>query len=604
MLTSHREFLAGLSGAPGVYRMLDGQGLVLYVGKARNLRKRVASYFRPHGLAPKVAALMALTENIEVTVTHTENEALLLEHNLIKTLRPRYNVLLRDDKSYPYLYLGTADRFPRLAFHRGARRGSGRYFGPFPNSGAVRESLNLLQRIFRLRDCEDSVFRHRERPCLQFQIGRCRAPCVDLVSEEAYQKDVRHATMVLEGRNSAVVDELVANMERASASHQYEEAAFYRDQIGALRQIQERQYVSASGGDADAVAVAWEEGVACVTTLWVRGGSVLGSRAFFPKVGLVAEPEALLAEFVAQYYLDHPVPAALYLDRRIPDMGLLQEVLSEHAGRKVVLSVPRRGLHERWVRMVSVNAADELRRRLAAHASQAERFEALKEALGLPVLNRIECFDISHSQGEATIASCVAFDRDGPVKSDYRRFNITGLVGGDDYGAIAQAVSRRYAGSHEHRERLPDLVLIDGGLGQLNAALAAVRDAGLSQVQFLGVAKGPARRAGEETLVRPDGMSPLVLPPHAPALHLIQNVRDEAHRFAITGHRQRRDKKRVTSSLEGLPGIGQKRRQALLHHLGGLQVVARAGVEDLTKVPGISLRLAQQIYDAFHEGQS
>lgn len=602
MLEGYREFLKSLSSSPGVYRMMDVSGEVLYVGKARNLRRRVTSYFRKSALDTKSQALMAAVARIEITVTHTENEALLLEHNLIKTLKPRFNVLLRDDKSYPYIYLSLEQEFPRLGFHRGAKSAPGRYFGPFPSSAAVRESLNLMQKVFLLRDCEDTVFRNRSRPCLHYQIHRCSAPCVGFVAKETYQQDVRHAVMFLNGRSYSVVDELAKLMEAASLRHDYEEAAVLRDRIAALRQIQERQYVSAEEGEADVLAVASRAGVVCVEMMCIRGGRNLGSRAFFPKIGIEHKPQEILAQFVARHYLEYPPPDHIYLDRRIEGQMLLQEVLSERSGRRVALSVPARGLKQRWIKMAAINAEDELRRRLAAHTTLDDRFDALSEALEIGHrLERIECFDISHTHGEATVASNVSFDRSGPIKSDYRRYNIEG-TGGDDYEALRQAVRRRYARMKSETGKRPDIVLIDGGRGQLNAVLGAARDVGAEDLLFIGVAKGPARRPGDEELILADREQALALSADAPALHLIQSVRDEAHRFAISGHRRRRDKQRVTSELERIPGVGQKRRQALLRHLGGLRFVARAGIEDLAKVPGISPDLAKRIYDTFHEG--
>lgn len=603
MFEGYRDFLKGLPGSPGVYRMFDASDEVLYVGKARNLRQRVSSYFRSSGRSSKTESLMAAAVRIEVTVTHTENEALLLEHNLIKTLKPRYNVLLRDDKSYPYIFVATAQTYPRIAFHRGAKSLPGRYFGPFPNTLAVRESLSLMQKVFLLRNCEDSVFRNRSRPCLQHQIRRCSAPCVGYIQPEAYAEDVRHALMFLEGKSPAVVEELMSAMEAAAGRLDYEAARILRDRIAALRQIQERQYVSAEEGEADVLAIACRAGTACIEMMCVRGGRNLGSRAFFPKMGMEYAPEEILSQFVMQHYLEYPAPRQVYLDRAIADARVLAEVISERNGKKVGINVPVRGMKQRWVRMATVNAEDELRRRLAARSSMLDRFEALKEALGLvQVPQRLECFDISHTQGEATVASCVVFDQSGPVKGEYRRFNIEGIVAGDDYGALRQAVHRRYGRAQAEAGVLPDLVLIDGGRGQLNAALSAVQDIEGLDLCLIGVAKGPERRPGDEELILAGQDLPVHLPSSAPALHLIQNIRDEAHRFAITGHRRRREKGRVTSVLEQVPGVGQKRRQALLRHLGGLQVVARAGIEDLMKVPGISPTLAKRIYDVFHEG--
>ncbi len=604
MFQGYREFLKGLSCSSGVYCMLDEHGNVLYVGKARNLRRRVGSYFRKTSLNSKAEVLMAAVARIETTVTHTENEALLLEHNLIKTLKPRYNVLLRDDKSYPYIYLSSDQEFPRLGFYRGARNAPGRYFGPFPSSVAVRESLSLMHKVFLLRNCEDSVFRNRSRPCLQYQIRRCSAPCVGYISQTAYWEDVRYAVMFLEGKNSSVVDGLVSTMESAASRLDYERAAAARDRIAMLRQIQERQYVNAEEGEADVLAVACHSGLVCVEMMCIRGGRNLGSKAFFPSIGLEYAPDEILAQFVARHYLEYSPPERIYLDRHIEGQVVLEEVLSGQSGRKIAISVPARGHRQHWVKMASVNAEDELRRRLAAHATLQDRFEALTQALALASpAQRIECFDISHTQGEATVASNVCFDRSGPIKSDYRRYNIEGTHG-DDYEALRQAVRRRYLRAKTEPAKRPDVVLIDGGRGQLNAAVEAAGAVDAGDLFFIGVAKGPERRPGEEELILLNRDEPLKLPANSLALHLIQNVRDEAHRFAITSHRRRRGKQRITSVLERVPGVGQKRRQALLRHLGGLRLVARARIEDLAKVPGISADLARRIYDTFHEGGS
>jgi excinuclease ABC subunit C len=598
-----RAQLKTLSGSPGVYRFLNEKGELLYVGKARNLKKRVTSYFRTSGLSPRIHAMMQSVASIDVTVTHTEGEALLLENNLIKSLRPRYNVLLRDDKSYPYIYLAEDHPFPRITFHRGARRGKGRYFGPFPSAGAVRESLQLLQKMFPVRQCEDTVYRNRSRPCLQYQIKRCSAPCVGLIDESAYREDVHLAILFLEGRSQALTDELAAKMEQASLQQDYERAALLRDRIATLGRIQERQYVSGEGGDADVLAVATEGTAACIVVTYIRDGRNLGNKVFFPKLVGEATREEVLSAFLPQYYLDKPTPAAIYVSGTVADRALLEETLTaQQGGKRVRIVSSPRGAPRRWVQMAQLNAADALRRQLASQASLRARFESLQEALGLDEIPaRIECFDVSHTQGEATVASCVVFDQNGPVKSDYRRFNIEGVAAGDDYGALQQALTRRYQRLKEGEGRLPDLLLIDGGRGQLHVAEAVLQELQVEGVKLVGVAKGPERKPGKEQLFLSGTDGPTILPADSAGLHLIQQVRDEAHRFAITGHRQRRAKARVTSSLEQIPGIGKKRRQALLQQLGGLQSVARAGIEDLMRVPGISPALAQRIYDAFHE---
>ncbi|HEY9198705.1 MAG TPA: excinuclease ABC subunit UvrC [Gammaproteobacteria bacterium] len=594
-----RDFLKNLTSRPGVYRMLTGEGEVLYVGKARNLKKRVSSYFRSGGLSPKTQALMAQTASVEVTVTHTESEALLLENNLIKTLLPRYNILLRDDKSYPYIFL-SSETYPRLMLHRGARKAKGRYFGPYPNAQAVRESLHLLQKVFRVRQCEDSFFSNRSRPCLQYQIKRCTAPCVKLISPEAYAEDVRHTVQFLEGKDTEVVDELAQRMEQAAAALDYEAAARYRDQIVSLRRVQERQYVSGERGDLDIIAVSGAGGMACIQVFYIRAGRNLGNRAFFPRLPAEAGSGEILAAFLEQHYLGRETPHELLVNAEVPDADWLEQVLSEQSGHSVTVRARVRGERARWLEMAERNAQLALKARLASRAGMAQRFEALQQSLELdePVA-RMECFDISHTRGEATVASCVVFDQEGAVKSAYRRFNIEGIEPGDDYAAIAQALLRRYTRVKEGEAPLPDLILIDGGKGQVAAAARVLEELQLAGVPMFGVAKGPERKPGWEVLHRPEG-GEVRLAADDPALHLIQQIRDEAHRFAITGHRQRRARSRSESPLEAIPGIGPKRRQQLLRQFGGLREVARAGVEDLLKIKGISRELAQQIYDAFH----
>ena len=595
------DFLRTLTSRPGVYRMFDGDGQVLYVGKARNLKKRVSSYFRRSGLAPKTRALMKQMARVEVTVTATEAEALLLENNLIKLHRPRYNILLRDDKSYPYIYLSTDREYPRLSFHRGARKGKGRYFGPYPSSGAVRESLHLLQKMFRVRQCEDSFFANRSRPCLQYQIKRCTAPCVGLVSPEDYARDVHHTVLFLEGKSTALNAELVERMEQAAARLDYEQAAVYRDQIASLSRVQERQYVSGESGDMDIVAAAVSGGLACVQVFFIRHGVNLGNKVFFPRIPQHSTEAEVLSAFVAQYYLEHPVPGRILLNHALPDADLIAAALARKAERKVTLSARVRGERARWLDMAVENARQALAARLGSQAGMQRRLHLLQQALELDEPpNRIECFDISHSQGEGTVASCVVFDREGSRKSDYRRFNISDITPGDDYAAMEQALLRRYTRLKKEDAALPELLLIDGGKGQLSSARKVMDELQINEILLVGVSKGPARKAGMEILHIPSQGRELDLPPDSPALHLIQQIRDEAHRFAITGHRQRRARARNVSPLEGIPGVGPRRRQQLLKHFGGIQEVARAGVEDLGKVAGISRDLAQKIYDTFH----
>ncbi len=598
----HRGFLKTLTQLPGVYRMLDGRGEVLYVGKARNLKKRVASYFRKHQPSAKTRSLVAQIRDIEVTVTHTEGEALILESNLIKQHQPRYNVLLRDDKGYPFIYLSGHD-YPRLTLHRGARRAAGRYFGPYPNAGAVRDTLHLLQKVFKVRQCEDSFFSNRARPCLQYQIKRCTAPCTGFIDREGYQRDVRHTVLFLEGKSGEVIDELVRRMEAAAAALRFEEAAALRDQVVQLRQIQERQYVSGQGGNLDVVASVTEGGVACVQVFFFRDGRILGNKAFFPRVPAESDPAEVLGAFLTQFYANKEIPGEILLNREPEQRELLAQALGERAGRKVSLGVRLRGERARWVVMAERNAEHALRAHLSSRAGLRRRFQALREALELdeePA--RLECFDISHSQGEATVASCVVFNGEGPLKSDYRRYNISDITPGDDYAALHQALTRRYTRLKEEEARLPDVLFIDGGKGQLTQARQVLEELQVHEVALVGVAKGADRRVGLEVLYLSGRDRPIILPTGSAALHLVQQIRDEAHRFAITGHRQRRAKARRTSVLEGIPGIGPKRRQSLLKQFGGLRQLSRAGVEDIARVEGVNKELAQRIYDAFHEG--
>ena len=595
-----QSFLKTLVTLPGVYRMLDERGVVLYVGKARNLRRRVSSYFRENQSSARTRSLVAQIQAIEVTVTHTEAEALILESRLIKELQPRYNILLRDDKGYPYIHVADGD-FPRLALHRGARRAPGRYFGPYPHANAVRDTLNLLQKVFRLRSCEDSFFRARSRPCLQYQIKRCTAPCVGLIDREGYQRCLSDAVLFLEGRSGQVIDDLAQRMEAAAAALKFEEAAVYRDQIAELRQIQQRQHVEGESGDLDVVAAVARGGAACVQVFVFRGGRLLGNKAFFPRLPEDEEAGTVLGAFLAQYYLDREIPAELLVSHELADAALLTQVFQERVGRRIALVAHPRGERARWLDLARRNAEHALAAHLSSQAGMGQRLEALRDALGLEdVPNRMECFDISHTGGEATVASCVVFGAEGPLKTDYRRYNIEGIAPGDDYAALRQALTRRYTRLREEEGRLPDVLFIDGGKGQLAQARAVLEELQVVGVTAVGVAKGPERKPGLETLFLSGENRPFILPADSAALHLVQQIRDEAHRFAITGHRQRRAKTRATSALERIPGIGPKRRQALLGQFGGVKQLARAGVEDLASVDGINAELAQRIYDAFH----
>ena len=599
-----KAFVSRLPTRPGVYRMFDAAGTVIYVGKARNLRARVASYFRPDQISPKVMALVRVIEDIEVTVTNSETEALLLEYNLIKEHRPRYNVILRDDKSFPYLYLSDHE-YPRLSFYRGTRKVPGRLFGPYPDARAARATLHQLHKLFRIRGCKDSYFENRSRPCLEHQIGRCSAPCVGLVSREAYARDVEAAVMVLEGRNEELARRLTAEMERAAADLAFERAAVLRDQLAALASLQAQQVVSSADtpeAEADVLAVAASGPDCCVTLMFIRGGRMLGTTQFFPR-SPVSEPEEVLSAFVAQHYLDGQAPPEILTSLEVPDALLLSETLSARARRKVRVRRPSRGLKARWVELARQNARNALDMRISSRAGIAEQLQALGTALGLDAApRRIECFDVSHTQGEATVASCVVFGPEGAAKQEYRRFNIDGVEPGDDYGALRQAVARRFRRIQAGESPLPDVLLIDGGPGQLAQAQAALEEVGIAPRLLVGVAKGADRRAGQERLFLAGQSAPSILPQDSKALHLIQRIRDEAHRFAITGHRRARAKSRQASVLETIPGLGPSRRRNLLKHFGGLQGVVKAGIDDLAAVKGISRTLAEAIYDHLHPG--
>jgi excinuclease ABC subunit C len=583
--------------------MFDEGAKLLYVGKASNLKKRLASYFRKTGLAPKTAALVARIAQIETTIVANETEALLLEQTLIKQWRPPYNILLRDDKSYPYVLLSDGD-YPRLGIHRGAKREKGRYFGPYPSAGAIRESLGLLQKTFLVRQCEDSYFRNRTRPCLQYQIKRCKGPCVGLVEPEEYAEDVRHSVMFLEGRSSALTDELSSAMEQAAMTLDFERAAELRDQISLLRRVQDQQSMEGGTGDVDVVAALVNPGGACVHLISVRGGRVLGSTNFFPQVGIEEEGGAVLAAFLAQYYLsshERDLPSDLIVNTTHEDLPIVAAAIAKLRGREIAISHRVRGTRARWQQLAVTNAEQALGARLADRQHVAARFEALAEALDLAEPpQRLECYDISHSSGEATVASCVVFGPEGPLKSDYRRYNIEGVTAGDDYAAMHQALTRRFSKLKDGEGKLPDILLVDGGKGQLAMAREVLQELAVPELILLGVAKGVTRKPGLETLYLNDADHEFTLPADSPALHLIQQIRDEAHRFAITGHRARRGKARRTSSLEDVAGIGPKRRRELLKHFGGLQELVRASVEEIAKAPGISKKLAESIYAALH----
>lgn len=593
-----KAFVKDLTTAPGVYRMYAADDSILYVGKALSLKKRVASYFLATVSSTRIALMIKQIARMEITVTRTESEALILENQLIKSLRPRYNVLLRDDKSYPYILI-TDETWPRLAFHRGPRAVPGRYFGPYPSVSAVTSTLDLMQKIFKLRNCEDSVFRNRSRPCLQHQIGRCTAPCVGLIAPRDYDADTKRAALFLDGRSGEVVDDLTRSMEAASASLQFELAAYLRDQVSGIRRIQAKQYIEGEQADMDILACAMDQGTACVLLLSFRSGMNLGTRSFFPKTNGVDNASEILDAFVSQYYFEQRPPREIILSHEIEDAELLEKVLSSQAGRKVEIKASVRADRARYLEMAVSNAVLALSTEITSNVAQRKRLEALQEMLGMDHLpQRMECFDISHTQGEATVASCVVFNQEGALRSQYRRFNIDGITPGDDYAAMHQALTRRFKRAVEEGV-LPDVLFIDGGEGQLTQARDVLNELSVTQVMLIGVAKGVERRAGDEQIILPDGR---VLRPgaHSPALQWIQQIRDEAHRFAITGHRGRRQKKRDVSKLEDIPGIGPRRRAALLKHFGGLAALKEAGSEEIARVAGVNEALAARIYASLH----
>jgi excinuclease ABC subunit C len=596
------NLIASLPGQPGIYQMYDSADKILYVGKAKNLKNRVASYFRQTGLNSKTMALVAKIAQVLVTITKTEAEALILEHNLIKSQQPPYNILLRDDKSYPYLFLSAGD-FPRISLHRGAQKKKGHYFGPFPNVGAVKDSLYFLQKTFRLRNCEDSVFSNRTRPCLQYQINRCTGPCVKLIGVEDYAKDIEHAELFLRGSSDQLIQELADSMEFAAEKLDYEQAAQLRDQIAALRRIQSQQGIDAGGGDIDIIGCASEGGLACVHLLFIRRGRMLGSKSYFPKLTLNQSNNELLESFITQFYLADQrkdLPREVVIGMPLESADIIAEALTLKAKRNININHSVRSKRSKWLSMAQETAEQNLKARIGSRQNTRQRFVALKERLQLvDIPTRLECFDISHSSGEKTVASCVVFNVEGPLKSDYRRFNIDGITGGDDYAAMEQALTRRYTRVQKEEGKLPDILFVDGGKGQLNRARAVMLELGINSVMLIGIAKGSTRKAGFETLYLETTDCELSLDSHDPALHLIQYIRDESHRFAIGGHKQRRDKQRKTSRLEEIEGIGPKRRRELLRHFGGLQEIERASADEIATVKGISKIIAEEIYAAF-----
>ena len=596
-------FISTCSGRPGVYRMFDSDARMLYVGKAKNLKKRLASYFRRSGITPKTASLVTRIAKVEITITANETEALLLEQTLIKKWKPPYNILLRDDKSYPYVYLSEGN-FPRLSIHRGAKKKNGNYFGPYPSAGSIRESLSLLQKTFFVRQCEDSFYTNRTRPCLQYQIKRCKAPCVGLVEASEYADDVRHSVMFLEGRSNTLTDELSSGMEQAASILDFDRAADLRDKISMLRRVQDQQSMEGGTGDIDVIAALVHPGGACVHLISIRGGRVLGSKNFFPQTGIDEEVAEVMAAFLGQYYVsssERDLPSEMIVNVVHEDFPTLIEAIHEMHGRTLDISHRVRGTRSRWQQLAVTNAEQALAARLANRQHVAARFDALAEALNLDFPpQRLECYDISHSSGEATVASCVVFGPEGPIKSDYRSYNIEGVTSGDDYAAMRQALMRRFSKLKSTEGKLPNILLVDGGKGQISIARGVLNELAVPDLILLGVAKGATRKSGFETLYLNDSSHELTLKSDSPALHLIQQIRDEAHRFAITRHRARRGKSRSTSTLEGVAGVGPKKRLDLLKYFGGLQELSRASIDEIAKTRGISKSLAELIYANLH----
>ena len=597
MSFDHKTFLLHVGHAPGIYQMFDADNALLYVGKAKNLKKRLASYFRQTGLPIKTETMMQRVVDIQVTVTHTENEALILESNLIKQHKPRYNILLRDSKSYPFIHIDDSHDYPRLSFYRGDRSAPGRYFGPYPGVTAIRETLSLLQKVLPVRQCDDVFFSNRTRPCLQHQIKRCSAPCVSLISKQAYAKDIELASMFLQGKDESLNKLLQKNMESASKNLKFEEAAGWRDRINALRRVQSHQSITTGHSDIDIITVASLHGKVCVEVTFIRGGRHSGSNGHYPKVPLDSNEAEILRAFIFQYYHRRPAPKQIIVGVKIEDQTQLEQWMSEQSQHKVVISNNVRGHRKDWLAMAQLNVTERLKRHLSETQSVQKRLQALSDVFTLEeTVSRIECFDISHTQGQQTVASCVVYTQSGITKSDYRRYNIKDITPGDDYAAMRQAIQRRYKRVLKEEGKLPDVLLIDGGKGQLSSAAEIMHELQINDVLLVGVAKGEGRKPGLETLFIEGQSVGIKLAANSPAMHLIQQIRDEAHRFAITGHRVRRGKAQTQSVLQEIPGIGAKRRQALLKHFGGLQGIQQAGVKDLNKVTGINTDLAEKIY--------
>ena len=597
MSFDHKTFLQNVGTRPGIYQMFDAEACLLYVGKANNLKNRLSSYFRKTGLPIKTQTMMQKVADIQVVVTHTENEALILESNLIKDHKPRYNILLRDSKSYPFIHIDESHEFPRLSFYRGDRSQAGRYFGPYPGVTAIRDTLSLLQKVLPVRQCDDTFYSNRTRPCLQHQIKRCSAPCVGLVSKENYDKDIELAALFLQGKDESITEKLQENMERASNDLKFEEAAGWRDRINALRRVQSHQSITAGHSDVDIITVASLHGKVCVEVTFIRGGRHSGSNGHYPKVNLEFTEAEILSAFITQYYHRRPAPKEIVVGQKMQEANSIQSWLSEQSSHKVTISSAVRGHRKDWLNMAQLNVSERLKRHLAQAQSVQNRLQALSDVFNLEqTISRIECFDISHTQGKQTVASCVVFTDKGITKSDYRKYNIKNITAGDDYAAMRQAIERRYKRVLKEEGVLPDVLLIDGGKGQLSSAAKIMQELQIHEVLLVGVAKGEGRKPGLETLFIEGQSTGIKLAANSPAMHLVQQIRDEAHRFAITGHRARRAKAQTQSVLQEIPGVGAKRRSALLKHFGGLQGILQAGVKDISKVAGINEDLANKIY--------
>ena len=595
-----KPFLKTLPNLPGVYRMINQAGDVIYVGKAKDLKKRVSSYFVKTIVSPRTKMMVGHIDHIEITVTHSEAEALILENNMIKSHMPRYNVIFRDDKSYPYIVL-TGEKYPRLAFHRGAQKKGNQYFGPFPNTNAVRESIQLLQKVFKLRTCENSVFKNRSRPCLQYQIHRCTAPCVDLIKEDEYKNDIKHASLFLDGKDSEVISQLTHQMNEAASSHAYEYAALYRDRIQSLRQVRTKQFVSDfSASDADIIACVEEAGEYCLNLVMIRAGRHLGDKSFFPKNPADLETQDVIETFVTQYYTNQTIPKLIVTQQHV-NQALLSEFFKLNYDIEVKVINKAIGDKRVWLTMAQKNAQIALKQKLMQSESQENRVEALKVIFNLTEsFSRIECFDISHTMGEGTVASCVVFDKGNLQNKEYRRFNIEDITPGDDYAAMREVLTRRYKKIATGEGIKPDLIFIDGGKGQLNIAIEVIQELGLSDILLVGIAKGEGRKPGLEQLFVAGKDEPIIVKKDNVGFHLIQQIRDEAHRFAISGHRAKRAKKRITSSLEDIEGIGAQKRKNLLVYFGGIERIKNASIEEIIMVDGINKKLAEKIYDYFH----